>query len=224
MKISKPAEVLLGALETAAGGRVKIELEAMRAAFLEAFPQWQGSADRRERLRALLDELAATQQVRLPGDRRRGWEQTPAPPLPRWVMIAREAAFAEASFDHRSFPWVLELAFVAGLRAVANPNELRRIHDFLRDHPERRPIVPVKERSFQLFGDEKRLDALRKTKLFEAGRLTLVLLQMEPCKAMRKRKKENATVKCYSAFALWVANGMRRSRSQGLHPAHNGDE
>ena len=188
MKISKPAEVLLGALETAAGGRVKIELEAMRAAFLEAFPQWQGSADRRERLRALLDELAATQQVRLPGDRRRGWEQTPAPPLPRWVMIAREAAFAEASFDHRSFPWVLELAFVAGLRAVANPNELRRIHDFLRDHPERRPIVPVKERSFQLFGDEKRLDALRKTKLFEAGRLTLVLLQMEPCKAMRKRK------------------------------------
>jgi hypothetical protein len=177
MKISKQAEVLLDALDAASEGRMKIGLEFVRAVFLKAFPQWQGLADRRERLRTLLDELASAERVRLPKDRRRGWEQSPAPALPRSIMIAREIVPAEAPFDHRTFPWVLELAFVVGLRAVANANELRCIHDFLKDHPERRPIVPVKERSFQLFGDEKRLDSLRKTKLFGAGRLTLELLR-----------------------------------------------
>lgn len=177
MEISKPAEILLEALVSASSGRVRIEIDAIRAAFLSAFPQWQGSADRRERLSTLLAELATAERVRLPRDHRRGWEQTPAPPLPRSVIIVREAAPSEVSFDHRNFPWVLELSFVATLRAVVNPEELRLIHDFLKDDPERRPIVPVKERSFQLFGHEKRLDSLRKTKLFDPGRLTLELLR-----------------------------------------------
>lgn len=177
MQISKQAEVLLNALDAASEGRMKIDLESVRAVFLKTFPQWQGLADRRERLRTLLDELASAERVQLPKDRRRGWEQSPAPALPRSVTIVREAALAEAPFDHRSFPWVVELAFVAGLRAVTNSYELRRIHEFLKDHPERRPVVPVKERAFQLFGDEKRLDDLRKTKLFDSDRLTLEMLR-----------------------------------------------
>jgi hypothetical protein len=177
MEISKQAEVLLKALDTATEGRMKIGLESVRAVFLKAFPQWQGLADRRQRLRTLLDELASAERVYLPKDQRRGWEQSPAPALPRSVTLAREGAPAEAPFDHRSFPWVIELAFVASLRAVTNSHELRRIHDFLKNHPERRPIVPVKERAFQLFGDEKRLDDLRKTKLFDSGRLTLEILR-----------------------------------------------
>lgn len=177
MEISKQAEVLLGALETASRGRTKIALDSIRAVFLEAFPQWQGLTDRRERLRTLLDELAAAGRVQLPQDQRRSWEQSPAPALPRSISLVRELSALDASFNHRTFPWVLELAFIAGLRAITNPDELRRIHDFLKDHPERRPIVPVKERAFQLFGDEKRLDDLRKTKLFDTGRLTLEMLR-----------------------------------------------
>jgi len=37
--------------------------------------------------------------------------------------------------------------------------------------------VPVKERSFELFGDEKRLDALKPSQLFAPGRLTLDILR-----------------------------------------------
>jgi hypothetical protein len=177
MEISKSAETLLAAFDIASGGRVKIELYTIRAAFLSAFPQWQGSADRRERLRVLLDELSAAERVRLPGDLRRAWEPMPAPSLPKWLMIVRQDGPESKTFDHRTFPWVDEMVFVSGLRTVANPEELSRIHEFLKDHPERRPIVPVKERSFQLFGDEKRLDTLRKTKLFDAKRLTLALLR-----------------------------------------------
>lgn len=177
MEISKQAKVLLERLETASGGRSKIALDSMRAVFLEVFPQWQGLTDRRERLRTLINELAAAGRVQLPQDQRRGWEQHPAPALPRSISLVRELSVVDASFNHRTFPWVLELAFVAGLRAITNPEELRCIHNFLRDHPERRPIVPVKERAFQLFGDEKRLDDLRKTKLFDTGRLTLEMLR-----------------------------------------------
>ena len=177
MEISSPAKVLLSALETAASGRTKLHLQTVHIVFLRAFPQWQGSADRRERLSHLLDELAAARRVRLPVDRRRGWEQVPAPPLPLWLAFASEKPDLESIFDHRTFPWVGELAFVAALSHLTNSDELRRIHEFLKDHPDRRPIVPVKERSFQLFGDEKRLDSLRKTKLFGSGRLTLDLLR-----------------------------------------------
>lgn len=177
MEISKPATVLLNALKTAANGRAKIRIDTIHAAFLSAFPQWQGSADRRERLAALLDELATAKHVRLPNDRRRAWEQVPSPALPRWLTIVREVPDIRQAFDYRSFPWVPELAFAASLRAIGNPDELRRIHEFLKGTPQRRPIVPVKERSFQLFGDEKRLDALRKTTLFASGRITLDLLR-----------------------------------------------
>jgi len=37
--------------------------------------------------------------------------------------------------------------------------------------------VPHRERSVQLFGNEKRLDALLRTKLFTSGALTLALLR-----------------------------------------------
>lgn len=177
MEITKPAEALLEALRHAGAGRAKIDLEEIRGAFLNAFPQWQGSADRRERLRTLLDELSQAERLRLPANLKRGWEQLPAPALPTWALIVRADEVIDDSFDHRVFPWVEAMAFIAGLRTIGNSNELRRIHDFLKNHPERRPIVPVKERSFQLFGDEKRLDTLRKSKLFEDGRLTLELLR-----------------------------------------------
>ncbi len=177
MAFSNGNEAFLAALKAASGARVRLKLEAVQAEFLKTFPHLQGSADRRERLRASLDELAATGSVRLPANEREGWERVPIPALPKWIHFPRSPAQLEEKFNHRSFPWMPELAFVAGLRALRHPDEVHRIHEFLKNGGRQRPIVPVKERSYEIFGDEKRLDSLINSQLFTDGRLTLEILR-----------------------------------------------
>jgi hypothetical protein len=177
MELYNASEKFLAALKNASGGRARLKLDAVQAEFLKTFPHFQGSADRRERLRVLLDEMAAAGSVRLPANERNGWERVPMPALPRWILFARDTAQATEKFNHRSFPWMPELAFVAGLRALRHSDEVRRIHEFLKNGGQQRPIVPVKERSYELFGDEKRLDSLLNSQLFSEGRVTLEMLR-----------------------------------------------
>jgi len=80
-------------------------------------------------------------------------------------------------FDASQIDWVPELAFLTGEKFMPAPEDLLAINDFLREGGRERPLVPVKERSVQLFGDEKRLDALVATNLFREGRLSLELLR-----------------------------------------------
>ncbi len=79
----------------------------------------------------------------------------------------------------REFPWVPELAFLRETRVNLPFDELRRLNDFLQAGSGERPVVPIKERSLQLFGDEKRLDVLADSVLFRGGRLTLAQLRCE---------------------------------------------
>jgi len=196
MEFSNGNDNFLTSLKAASGGRARLKLDAVQAEFLKAFPHFQGSADRRERLRVLLDALAAAGSVRLPSNERNGWERVPMPALPKWILFARGPAQPRESFNHRSFPWTPELAFVAGLRALRDPHEVRRIHAFLKNGGRQRPIVPVKERSYELFGDEKRLDSLLNSQLFAEGRLTLELLRCRqvpaslPCVPAAREAKE----------------------------------
>lgn len=78
----------------------------------------------------------------------------------------------------REFPWVPELAFLRETRVNLPFEELRRLNEFLRQGG-CREVVPIKERSLQIFGDEKRLDMLADSALFQAGRLSLARLRCE---------------------------------------------
>lgn len=79
----------------------------------------------------------------------------------------------------REFPWVPELVFLREARVNLPFDELRRLNDFLQPGSGERAVVPIKERSLQLFGDEKRLDVLADSALFRDGRLTLAQLRCE---------------------------------------------
>ncbi len=73
----------------------------------------------------------------------------------------------------REFAWAPPLAFVREARLNIPFGELRQLNDFLQHGGGERPLVPVKERSLEIFGDEKRLDSLvRSSALFGEGRLT----------------------------------------------------
>jgi len=73
----------------------------------------------------------------------------------------------------REFSWEPELLFLREARPNLSFAELLQLNEFLKNRADDREIVPIKERSLQIFGDEKRLDTLFSSSLFRAGRLDL---------------------------------------------------
>jgi hypothetical protein len=79
----------------------------------------------------------------------------------------------EASLDFASINWSPKLAFLATSRIGVAPEDLLKLNTFFLSDRGLRAVVPIKERSLEIFGDEKRLDALLATSLFRNGRLDM---------------------------------------------------
>jgi hypothetical protein len=79
----------------------------------------------------------------------------------------------------RGYPWTPELAFLRASRISLPFDDLRLLDQYLATPNSNRLVVPIKERSLQIFGDEKRLDALVDSSLFASGRLSLDRLSCE---------------------------------------------
>lgn len=73
----------------------------------------------------------------------------------------------------KEFPWTQELAFLSEVRTQIPFADLRRLNAFLLTNSASQSAVPIKERSLQIFGDEKRLDSLLGGALFRENRLRL---------------------------------------------------
>ncbi len=108
--------------------------------------------------------------------------------------------------------WVPELQFLTEIRSSVPLADCLRMNQFLQIPRPVGPHVPIKERSLEIFGDEKRLDALRATTLFREDRMTLerlgCLVVPEPLGWMRGPTSngkvlilENAAT--FHSFATW---------------------
>ena len=73
----------------------------------------------------------------------------------------------------REFTWCPKLAFVANARINISFAELQRLDAFVKQNVTVREKVPIKERSLEIFLDEKRLDMLLNSALFRPDRLNL---------------------------------------------------
>lgn len=78
-----------------------------------------------------------------------------------------------ARFDPATVEWQPELSFLRSVRVGIAGDDLLKLNAFFAARESPHLAVPVKERSAGIFGDEKRLDALRTTAIFAEGRLTL---------------------------------------------------
>ena len=89
------------------------------------------------------------------------------------------AAFGHVAPDddttrrQRALDWVAELSFLANARASLPLGDLQALNGWLARNPTPDAGVPIKERSLEILGDEKRLDGLLPSSVFEPGRLTL---------------------------------------------------
>lgn len=161
---------------TVAGYRVRrVPLKVLRVAFAQHDPTGAASSGARTRLRAAIEELVTQGRIVLP-KQQKSYEAHVIPALPIWVE--RPASPRAVRPEIPSRVWRPELAAAASLAAApAEFDVLARVDAFLRNSGSSRPFVPHRERSLEVFGNEKRLDALMHTRLFTSGALTLRLLR-----------------------------------------------
>jgi hypothetical protein len=179
--ISEAEQALDGALAAAvmAAGRRGAALEVLLHAAFAVEPELASSVDRRGRLLASLERLAASGRVRTWPTGRASFERTSFPSLPLVVrapgMPARERPIRPV-LPPELRPELAGARKLDHIRAdeVAT---LVAVNEFLRNFDPARPSVPVRERSLEVFGDEKRLDAVRGQRLYTTAVLSDELLR-----------------------------------------------
>lgn len=155
-----------------AGTRKRVPLVELRQHYFSLYPDVQNSPDRGARLLETLRQLEAAGVLSLPAAG--SWEKVGVPPLPQWVLLTREPR-PTPNTGLRAITWAPELGFWPELR----PGQLETlvpINEFLLRRRGKLLVVPIKERSLEIFGDEKRLDGMCTGDSVFGGRLQLSTL------------------------------------------------
>ncbi|AXH93554.1 Wadjet anti-phage system protein JetD domain-containing protein [Micromonospora aurantiaca] len=154
--------------------RRTIALAELWPLFARADPASATRTTRRADLAATIAALVDAGMVTVS----RSLDRTAMPPLPTRLTLPAPAATASAAALARAVPWRPELAWALTARlTVGQVGVLQTVNTWLRDHGRASDVLPLHERSLDLFGYEKRLDSLIGTSLFGPDRLTLKLLR-----------------------------------------------
>lgn len=177
MTIAAPllVEAFARELELAQPGRRSLTRIEYTEAFVRAFPHLLTSPDRDPHLGEVLAALEVRGVVR----RSRRMDASGAHALPARITLLVRTEDTPVSSDVARYPWRPELSFASGLPLRRSEFEaLVAVQAFLRAGASSEQLLPLAERSLALFGDEKRLDAMRRNRrLFGPGRLSLELLR-----------------------------------------------
>lgn len=149
--------------------RKRIALDDVRRMFFEAHPELVASPSRGAQLLEALHALEVAQLIQLPAAG--SWEKLGNPPLPNWIQLVRGSSTDERE-DYSAIPWVPEMGFWPELKPTALESA-KAINYFLLRRRGSFRQVPIKERSLEIFGDEKRLDTMRTGDTLFAGRMPL---------------------------------------------------
>jgi len=191
-------------------GKKRLHIDQVMAAFRKAFPEHAQAPDLRSRVLSSLRQLEEKDALDLP---KSGWDRSGHPSLPNSFLLK---AAIKAHKVERIDAWVPELSFASMVINPARLELLRRINEFLiRRRGKPMAMVPLAERSLEIFGDEKRLMGHigQDDTLFE-GRLPLQLLgayQVKPplVNAISKTAPEGSPIliienlATFESFRVW---------------------
>lgn len=149
--------------------RKRVPLDEVRAKFFDINTSLRNDPARNQFLLDALRALENEGEICLPA--KGSWEKSGCPPLPNWIALNWEPARQHGP-DYSQVPWVPELGFWPDLRSDRLADAMT-INDFLLKRRGSFIRVPIKERSLEIFGDEKKLDALEKDGALFSGRLSL---------------------------------------------------
>lgn len=168
--LSARAADLIAALDGSTGRRVY--LRDISRLFDQIDPASRGSTHRRTLLADTLTELANHQRIGLPASA--SWDRNVQPPLPRFIVLPEQnetATRSKGTIWHPDMAWAADYPLKTSQRQYAE-----QINTWLHRNRDT-TVVPLRERSLEIFGDEKRLDRLITTGLFGPGRLTLATIR-----------------------------------------------
>jgi hypothetical protein len=168
----------LSAVITGAGRR-GASLEDLWHGAMAVEPDLATAVDRRARLLGALGRLVDAKVARPLPRRRDALDTSAQPALP---LVVRPVGLPALTRPERATLPAALRPELARARDLERPRldeiaTLIAVNDFLRDFDPDRPAVPMRERSLEIFGDEKRLDALVSQRLFTTGILTVALLR-----------------------------------------------
>jgi len=159
----------------AAHQRQTVDLDVLYRAAVDFDRSLATSVTGRQELLDALTELDRADAVTLPRGREH-FDRRSSPPLPRWVR--RPSTSRRPAPEGHTRVWPSALQPAAALARRAEEFEvLEVVADFLRHGGAKRISVPIRERSLELFANEKRLDALLGSRLFTSGVLSLAMLR-----------------------------------------------
>lgn len=139
-------------------------------ALLEVAPQLQYDPDRRRRLREVLSDLSDLGELTWSASR----DRRIRPELPAFVTLIDPSDEAHLGATVPHLPWRPELEWAYKLQlSAAERDVLAVVQAYRRDREPNAEGIPHRERSLQLFGDEKRIDRLTSGRLFRPGSLSL---------------------------------------------------
>ncbi|MDJ0467105.1 Wadjet anti-phage system protein JetD domain-containing protein [Streptomyces sp. H27-C3] len=169
-----PAAAQLSAALQARAERATVSRATLMEAFREALPGAASGDNARSTLATLLYEVAEHGIFGLPTSRAK-WDAG-HPALPEQVRIPTVPPANHAT-PRQHVSWRPELNWAYDARLTASQAEdLLACNRWFRDthnHPSRRTPLSLRERSYEIFRYEKRLDTLVTGALFAPGRLTL---------------------------------------------------
>lgn len=161
------SEIFLDILVQQTGKRVV--LSALRTLWLDTFPEQVSTPDRDHQLLRALRQGEGEGRLQLPGPL--GFEKLGNPPMPKSITLIREVEQSDRP-SYANLSWLPEIGFWPSLslsdRAIAfmiNEWLIKRRGNFMQ--------VPLRERSLEIFGDEKFLDNRARNGALFGGRMPL---------------------------------------------------
>ncbi|WP_371787539.1 Wadjet anti-phage system protein JetD domain-containing protein [Streptomyces albidoflavus] len=192
-----PAAAQLSAALQARTDRVTVGRATLIEAFRDALPGAASGENARSTLATLLYEIAEHGIINLPTSRTK-WDAG-RPALPEQLRIPT-APPAKSATPRQHASWRPELNWAYDARlTVSQTEDLLACNRWFRDthdQPDRRAPLPLRERSYEIFRYEKRLDTLITGALFAPGRLTLEQLSTyrEPPPLAHRRLSDGDTM------------------------------
>ncbi len=157
-------------------GKKKLLIESVKFAFSETYPDIDDHPERSSFLHAELRELEMAGVLRFPSaGNKSAWLKETTPRLPAWIILLDSNSKAQR-IDPAQIPWLAELSFCADLKSAVALEAAIAINKFLIKHRRNLIPVPMRERSLQIFGDEKKLQRFLSPAGLFGGRLSLASL------------------------------------------------
>ncbi len=146
----------------------KISKETLISGFEKTFPEiFYTEENFYPKLLQILGELKQKGLITLPKGEQH-WDFNIRPKFPYWIRIKK--LNREKGFNPwKTFPWRPEMMWVSEVKHFRNQTFelLKLMNNFFINHSQDNSWMPIKERSFQIFKDEKTLDSLVYRKWFK---------------------------------------------------------